>query len=195
MVEEAQKRSTGLNSPIAYVYCDHAELSTLTASSILASLVKQLLLYLDILGLPWPSQLGERLKREFRRCRKCLLSHEFTDILVELLPRFDNTILFVDGLDECDPKESEQLLCSLERLLRSRCTELKVFVASRDEMDVSKYLPGCFRISTSEDNIVSDIQLYIDMAVARKIVNTGLTRSPQIIQDIKSSLLKGSQGM
>jgi hypothetical protein len=101
----------------------------------------------------------------------------------------------VDGLDECDPNESEQLLHSLERLLRSCRTKLKLFIASREEMDVSQHLSACLRISVSEENIASDICLYVEMAVASKIVSKGLATAPSVIQDIKSTLIKRSQGM
>jgi hypothetical protein len=82
-------------------------LDTLTASSILGSFIKQLLFHLDILRMPWPSLLREKLERDFRQGRKCLLPHELTSILLELLPRFDKAIFFVDVLDECVPKESD----------------------------------------------------------------------------------------
>lgn len=197
MVEEAQTQSSNLLSPVAYIYCDPNESDTLTASSVLASLVKQLLLYLDILRMPWPSLLEERLVREFRHGRKCLLSNELTDALIELLPSFNNTMFFVDGLDTCDPKQSEQLLRCLERLLHTSNTKWKLFVASREEaeMDVSQYLAGCLRISASGKHIASDIHLYVDMEVSSKIVSKGLTSTPSIIQDIKSRLTKESQGM
>jgi hypothetical protein len=82
-------------------------LDTLTASSILGSFIKQLLFHLDILRIPWSSLLREKLKRDFRQGRKCLFPHELTNILLELLPRFDKAIFFVDVLDECVLKESD----------------------------------------------------------------------------------------
>ena len=152
-------------------------------------------MYLDTLELPWPSLVQEKLELNFRHSRKCLLPHELTKVLLELLPSFDKAVFFVDGLDECDPKESDQLLRSLEGLLRSRSATLKIFVASREGMDVSQYLPGCLHVSVSGENIASDIRLYVEEAVAGNIVNKGLTSTPSVIQDIKSSLVKGSQGM
>jgi hypothetical protein len=166
-------------------------LNTLTASSILASVAKQLLLHLDILRAPWPSQLKERLECDFQQGRKCLLPHELTTILLELLPSFDKTIIFVDGLDECVPKESNQLLHSLKQLLCNQNSKLKVFVTSREGTDVSQYLPGCLRISVSEENVASDIHLYVEREVASNIKTT----TPSIIQDINRNLVKGSQGM
>src|SRR6266498_2238351 len=121
-------------------------MDTLTASSILGSFVKQLLFHLDILRIPWPSLLREKLERDFRQGRKSLLPQELTNILLELLPSFDKAIFFVDGLDECVPKEGDQVLHSLERLLCARSTKLRIFVASRKEMDVSRYLSGCSHI-------------------------------------------------
>lgn len=195
MVEKAEERSSELGFPIVYIYCDQAELDTLIASSILGSFVKQLLFRLDILRIPWPCLLREKLERDFRQGRKNLLPHELTNILLELLPSFDKAIFFVDGLDECAPKESDQVLHSLERLLRDRSAKLKIFVASRKEIDVGRYLSGCMHISVSEENIASDIRLYVEKAVAINIVTKGLTSTPSVIQDIKTSLIKGSQGM
>jgi hypothetical protein len=87
------------------------------------------------------------------------------------------------------------VLHSLERLLRDRSAKLKIFVASRKEIDVGRYLSGCMHISVSEENIASDIRLYVEKAVAINIVTKGLTSTPSVIQDIKTSLIKGSQGM
>jgi hypothetical protein len=170
-------------------------LNTLTASSILGSFVRQLLFHLDTLGIAWPSLIREKLERDFRQGRKSLLPHELIKILLELLSSFEKSTFFLDGLDECDPKESDQVLHSLERLLLGRTAKLRIFVASRKEMDISRYLSGCLHISLSEENIASDIRLYVERAVAMKIVDEGLTNTPSVIQDIKTSLVKRSQGM
>ena len=191
MVEDAKIRASKLKFPIAYIYCDHSESNTLTASSILASFVKQLLLYLDIL--PWPALVQEKLEYNLRHSRKCLLPHELISILFDLLSVFDKVVFFVDGLDECDSKERDELLYSLDRLQHNQ--DLKVFVASREEMDVSQYLPNRLHISVSKENIAADICLYVEKAVANNIVNKGLTSTSSVIQDIKSSLIQGSQGM
>src|SRR6266536_1818989 len=63
------------------------------------------------------------------------------------------------------------------------------------EMDVSRFLPDCFHIPVSEQNIASDIRLYVGRAVEINIVSKGLTRTPSVIQEIKTRLIEGSQGM
>ena len=100
----------------------------------------------------------------------------------------------MDGLDECVPNESDQVLDSLKQLLRDN-VKLRVFVASRKEMDVSRYLSGCLHISVSEENIASDIRLYVERAVVIKIVKKGLTDTSSVIQDITTTLIRESQGM
>lgn len=195
MVEESRQRSPELESAIVYIYCDQAELNTLTATSILGSFVKQLLLHLILQGKPWPSSLRKNLQRELGQGRESLLPQELTNILLELLPSLDRAIFFVDGLDECVSKESNQVLQSLGGLLRNLNVKLRVFVTSREEVDARGYLSGCFHISVSEENVAPDIYLYIERAVATNIVNKGLTGTPSVIQNIKTSLVRESQGM
>jgi hypothetical protein len=82
-----------------------------------------------------------------------------------------------------------------KRLLSDRSGKLRIFVAGRKEMGVSRYLSGCLHIPVSEENIVSDICLYVERAVEINIVTKRLTSTPSVIQDVKTSLIKGSQGM
>jgi hypothetical protein len=190
VIEEAKERSSKFQFPVAYIYCDQAEKVTLTASSILGSFVKQLLLHLDILRISWPTPAREKLERGFQPGRKSLSQQELTDILLELLPSFDKAVFFVDGLDECAREDSDQVLHSLKRLLCD--TKLRIFVASGEEMEVNRYLPGCLRVSVSETNIEPDIREYVEKAVA---INQRLTNTPSVIEDIKKSLIDGSRGM
>lgn len=145
--------------------------------------------------IPWPSPIRDKLERHFQKGRRALFPQELTNLFLELLPCFDKTIFFVDGLDECSPKESDQILYSLERIFRDRSTKLRIFIASRQEMDINRFLPDCLHISVSNENIAPDICVYVEEVVEIKIVRKGLTSAPSVIKDVKTSLVKGSQGM
>jgi hypothetical protein len=73
-------------------------------------------------------------------------------------------------------------------------SNVRIFVSSRDEVDVPQFLKSCLHIHISEDNITADIRSYVEREVTTNIANKR-TNATLLIDDIKTSLIKGSQGM
>ncbi|ETI24164.1 hypothetical protein G647_03533 [Cladophialophora carrionii CBS 160.54] len=174
------------DAPVAYFFCSHDDAESLNARTILGSLVRQLLSFLDqetfdTIAVPDPSTFDE--------------DDMTTHLLTLLSGSARQFFVLIDGLDECTEGELGKLLESLHRMLRSRhCFHL--FCSSRPDLH-PKYrsiLQHQYKVSLSDEN--PEIAQYIETALRDRLEAGSLSiGDPSIIFSIRDALLKGSQGM
>ncbi|KAJ5911088.1 uncharacterized protein N7473_000391 [Penicillium subrubescens] len=106
--------------------------------------------------------------------------------------------LIIDGLDECDEKECDEVILNLTRLRQSDTRTLKIFIASRPDIEGQLFGAGKpqYRISVTEDKVKPGMELYIDVTLSRLLENGKLKlRDGRLIATISQALLDGSDGM
>lgn len=122
------------------------------------------------------------------------------NLIKRFLDRVDRHIFFVlDGLDDCDHKETQKIVSTLRDLI-GYCTDsvLHVFASLRTQADDehSKYRglnPEQF-LSIPDEN--PDIRSYIDSELAARIENEQLIfGDPTMVVTIQDALLEGAHGM
>ncbi|KAI0803901.1 hypothetical protein GGR55DRAFT_691487 [Xylaria sp. FL0064] len=105
--------------------------------------------------------------------------------------------IVVDGMDECDKSERTAMLRSLASL-SSRCTGVKLFLASRESLsrEIHGYFPVLQRISTGGIGSHNDIVEYVIGVICEKAENDELrTGDVKILRDIREALIEGANGM
>jgi hypothetical protein len=122
---------------------------------------------------------------------------ELTVLLQERLAQSDKFLIFIDAMDEFEPRERRALL-DLLASLRSSKSRLRVFLAGRDSLsgELKGKLPDIERLSMASEEAQIDIALYVKEALQERIENQELVVGDQsLIVDIERALTKHADGM
>ncbi len=122
---------------------------------------------------------------------------ELTVLLRQRLAQSEKFFIFIDALDEFEPRERRELLDVLASL-GSSGSGLRVFLAGRESLrgELHDKLPAteCLSMASAEAN--TDIALYIKEALQERIENRDLVVGDQsLILDIEQALTKHADGM
>jgi hypothetical protein len=118
--------------------------------------------------------------------------------LIVTLADLNPATIIIDALDECDPNRRQELLQALDEIIQKSANLIKVFVSSRDDIDIVlrlKHSPNVF-IQASDNK--EDIENFVHAEVEHSINNHKLLRGQvpsQLKIQIISALIEGAQGM
>lgn len=120
-------------------------------------------------------------------------------LILQLLEQYPSATIVADALDECNPETREDLLKSLEGLLRESPCLLKVFVTSRTDQDITYKLNKYPNLHLSSERNTDDISLFIRSETSRLITEGDLLRDSnqkgELGDLIIRTLISKSQGM
>jgi hypothetical protein len=179
---------------VAYFYCDYKEPHKQQPSNLLATL-------LSMLGAQNQSVFRE-LESFFQKQAKenpgvanstpgfDELRSNFSTFIGDY---FDEVLIVVDALDECIGRDC--ITHGLMSLVRS-CPTLKVFVTSRNEIDIYRAFEDLPKACIQKEDVAEDIENFVRFEVSAKIKDRKLKlRDPRLEQTIVSALTEGAQGM
>jgi hypothetical protein len=197
IVEAARKRSTLTGAAVAYFYCEHDQSETLISSTILRSLMKQLITHYGILRKPLPQSVDDKLEQAHRLGWESFDPAELSSFILDLIKTLSETFLILDGLDECDPKERRDILKCVTNSLKRPDPKwvCKFLVASREEVNLQRLVPNCLHISINDTNIYSDIRSFVDRTVDSRVEERSLIATPSLVNEIKQKLIEDAKGM
>ncbi|KAK3294819.1 uncharacterized protein B0H64DRAFT_195872 [Chaetomium fimeti] len=122
---------------------------------------------------------------------------ELTVLLRERLAQSEKFFIFIDALDEFEPRERRALL-DLLASLSSSGSGPRVFLAGRESLraELKDKLPGIERLSMASVEAMPDIARYVKQALQERIQNRDLVVGDQsLILDIEQALAKHADGM
>jgi hypothetical protein len=120
---------------------------------------------------------------------------------VELILSLTNSnpaTIIIDALDECQVGRRHELLNALDDIIKKSANLVKVFVSSRDDVDIVLRLAGVPNIYINARDNSDDIQRFIHSEVERSISDKRLLNgrvSKQLKRCIIAALIGGAQGM
>jgi len=122
---------------------------------------------------------------------------QLTELLVKLAGSRLVTYVVVDGLDECDKPERKILISSFRRIIAKASTTVKVFIASRTEVDIKAQLAQAVDVQIVASKTKADIELFIDATVDERAESDLFygTAPLTLVTLIKNALRNGSEGM
>ncbi|MCJ1345587.1 hypothetical protein MMC31_003794, partial [Peltigera leucophlebia] len=176
---------------IAYFFCQFDNAESLSASTILSSLVRQ---FLDPKTLP----------KSIETCLVNLLkvpSPEAQDLgilLKDVLAIHKCVVIFIDAIDECARSEWEELLEVLQNITVSCSSMVKIFLAVRQGIaeEVGKVFKSHYQANMGSCEADSDIKTYIEDVLAKKIDGGKLVvRNHELINEITDALVQQANGM
>ena len=131
---------SGGNMVVACIYCDFNADKEQSATSVLATLLKQIVAGVE----PIPEEIQvafDRAKREVDG--RPLRLPEICTMLVKSVSSLLRGFICIDGLDEFPTKRRPELWDSLQRIIRE-CPNIRLFITGRPHIreEVRKYFPG-----------------------------------------------------
>jgi hypothetical protein len=200
-VEAAKDNARILGNAAVYFYCQSEQRDMLKGSDLLASYIKQLLLYLSAISKPCPVAVQKEIRKFFGSKRSEPDFDDLAEIFSSLLAYMPKTIYIVDGLDELKEKEAERVLRVVRQLFGAKGEGhgSRILIFSRDQvapyLDVARFIPGTAYISTSTKGVTKDIQLYVESIIDDKMSRRELTSNLILAKEIKQTLLEKASGM
>ena len=187
LVESA---STGSNDLVCYYYCDYSDKPSLSMTSIIGSLTKQILEHLGL------DQFGEDFKCPYNDDRDAPTHHEGSRYLQDLIGNFKIIYFVLDGIDELDATSQTQLLALIELLMNQTRQTVKVFVTSRtEEIRVKGALKQYPSIYLSSRHIDNDIAMFIKDEISQISAPHPLAFDLELRDEVVQRLVKGAKGM
>ena len=108
-----------------------------------------------------------------------------------------NLYIVVDGLDECEKLEREELMKELSWICAESPTT-KAFVAGRESLasKMKQVFPTLVQVSMACSAAQSEIGIFVTGAVQERLRNEDLIiEDPSLIDEISDALIKGADGM
>lgn len=175
------------NTMVAYFFCRHDEAESLKAKTIIGSLARQLLVAAKTSAL----ELKKFDENELKDVEGLIR------MLDTALPIKHRAFFVLDGLDECGHAEAKEVIRHLRIMQGSinlyLCVSLRL-----DPNQLLRYHPEQFVQCTVTSVPVEnpDIEAFIERELENRIQSNELIiGNPELILDIRDSLIAGSQGM
>ena len=190
-------------APIAYFYCQRntAEPQRSDPTEVFRAILKQLL----CCNPRWYEESftannyrARKFEAELEGCEVSSLDlFETTDQIIQIASVMPVTIL-IDALDECRSDQRHELLRALDLLLEKSAHLVKIFVSSRDDIDIVLRLKNHPNIYISINDNTDDIHEYIQYEVQkaqsdRRLLNGAI--SPELARLVTEKLAAKAGGM
>jgi len=123
---------------------------------------------------------------------------ELTVVLRQRLAQSEKFYIFIDALDEFEPKERRALIDVLASLGSSGGSGLRVFLAGRESLsgELKDKLPGIERLSMASAGANTDVALYVNEALQERIENRDLVVGDRsLVLEIEQALMRHADGM
>jgi hypothetical protein len=194
MISEACAEAQKAGKPVLYYFFDHSLRDHLTARSLFESYVKQLLYYLESIRKTCPHIVIRSLVEFYGpKMRPPILDEVVDELIIPLLNVETECIFIVDGLDECSKKESQETLRILKKLLGTRSR--RAIIASREEVDVTRRIPGSVRIRITPEKSKADMKLFIESKLRDMQSSHRITENENILVHVEQELMKRADRM
>ncbi|KAF3215461.1 hypothetical protein TWF679_003980 [Orbilia oligospora] len=191
---EMSRTSRNERHYVAYFFCTYKNASSLSAQTILSSLLHQMLYYSQNLPRSILDDLESRFEDKARSSR--VLLSDIQRFLGDILQNNQaNNYIVVDGLDECIDKERGTILRALKKLLEDAPQNLKILISSRGSQDMIRALQSFQQFDLKGSN-QNDIEAFISQRLQDKELEGQLPELPgDIFDKVKSFLTENAKGL
>lgn len=188
-------------SALGYFYCSRnpAEPGRSDAASIVASIARQLSTA-EYEGPLLDAAIKMYEEKENQGFASGSLSlQESIGLILKLLEKYQDAIIVIDALDECNEETRGDLLDTLEELLEKSPCLLKLFVSSRTDQNIVYRLETYPNLELSSGHNAKDIDLYARSETKRLIKRGDLMRrskrKEELCDKIIEELISKADGM
>ncbi|KAJ6016755.1 hypothetical protein N7451_000134 [Penicillium sp. IBT 35674x] len=178
------------NVSLAFFFVRFDDWQSLKTENVLKSIIRQALLKVGL------SQETEALLQDIQP-RLTSGCEELLELLRDITVGLMASYIIIDGLDECEKPDRDNLLHTLS-LLATVGSNTRLFLAGRDSVsgDVKRAFPGLGQISMSCLAVEADIAAYVEGAVQERLQSEDLVvGDSSLIEGIKKALREGADGI
>ena len=193
MIDTLSDRIDGIDGggvAIAYVYCDFSIRNMQSTSTVLGSVLRQVVGALE--------EIPDEVQQAFERAKRQadgygLRLSEILNMLTKFLPSLARAFICIDALDEFPTKQRAQLWNSLQRIVRE-CPNTRLFLTGRPQIreEVEEYHPESAYMVTIEPTS-EDIRRYIEERLNQDPDNDAIDE--ELRADIRRVIPKRVSGM
>lgn len=191
VVEQLSANSSQGTGKLAYFFCQYDNETSLKASTVLRSIIRQLVDQDDQI---FTANLVEVNALLDNTNDLTLLVALFSGILESL----KSVVVVLDGVDECSNSEMKFLLKALRGLMSRKPSGLKLYLSGDDRITdlIISFLTPSFVVNTHTPEAASDLQELIQQLVTVRREDEDLvTGDPTLYQEIIDVLCSASKGM
>lgn len=183
------RSDAGTQGPVVYFYCNRNDEQRRDPTAIVQALVRQL--SVTIPGLPKPvvAEYDNRVDRGLGS----LGFQECIDFVVTLLDLYPQTTIVIDALDESDPDERWKLIEALTTMVRSTATLVKIFISSRDDIDIKLHFEKVPNVYIHVRDNSADIARFVRREVTQSIEKSRFLRR-NVTEEFKEEIISTIQG-
>ncbi|KAH6621546.1 hypothetical protein B0J18DRAFT_229761 [Chaetomium sp. MPI-SDFR-AT-0129] len=179
------------NEIVTFFFPQFNDPQSLCAETVVRSIIRQ---SLD------PVTLSEEMEAKLAEIRHNPTAgiDELTVLLQQRLAQSERFFIFIDALDEFEPRERRALLDFIVSLGPAAGLGPKVFLAGRESLsgELQDKLPGIERISMASVEAKTDIAAYVKETLQERVDNRDLVVGDQsLISDIEEALTNHADGM
>lgn len=175
----------------AYFYCDYKDVKTQDPANILGSLAKQLILQSERCFKE--SEAFHEAHHSEKQVSTSYSPDELRDLILQMSSFFNQTMIVVDGLDECG-KDTTTVVELLSSLSKSEILSVQTLFFSRDEIEIRETLTDYTPLSIAADKV--DLQLYVAAELGIRMKSRRLhINNKSIREHIMDRLVNGANGM
>ena len=190
VIEEVHKQCS-YSVAAAYFYCDYKDAKTQDPVNILGSLAKQLIVQSERCFKA--SQTFHEVYHSGKQVSTSYPPEELCNLIRKMSSFFKQTMIIVDGLDECD-KNTMTVVELLSSLSKSEMSSVRTLFLSRDEIEIREILTDYTPLSIAADK--ADLQLYVAAELAMRMESKRIhINNPSIRERIIDRLVNGANGM
>lgn len=123
--------------------------------------------------------------------------HELIAFLHMIIKRVKKVYILIDGLDECEKLDSDELLDALSSLVRAD-SKVLIFLASRTSVydQIKRSFPDQFHQISTAAATQTEIATFIDTEIEERLRREDLNvEDLGLVKEIKSALKNGADGM
>ncbi|KAH8812078.1 hypothetical protein F5884DRAFT_831783 [Xylogone sp. PMI_703] len=174
--------------PVAYFFSRFDDQESLNAEAIVRCIIKQLLGSADL-----PKEIESQLER-LNSLSGC---GALSELLRTTTRQFKALYIVIDGVDECEKQERDELFWILSSLI-SIDNVARIFIASRDSLfgEIQKRFDVFEQCSMGNVLAQGDITTFIEGTIQDRIENQDLNVGDNgLIEEIKQALVCGAEGM
>lgn len=188
----ACQQKAGNGEGFAYFYCSRSDPVRRETKHILRSYISQLARVPN-----YPTMMEENIYALYLKAKeekRGFSTDECEKALIELIKFYPRTTLILDALDECEMDTREALARIFRNLVDEGEGTVKIFIASRKEVDIEEYLGSQRLVEISTADNKDDIEKYIEVETA-KIDGVWRAVSAEVKEQVKKTIVEKSDGM
>ena len=185
------------DEPLAYFYCKADEPERRNPADILRSIVRQLCCQK---GRPVMGAVSAiyRDREEDGFADGALTIAESVDLIINLAEHHQTVIIVIDAFDECEAMLRPDFIAALEKVLHQSLALIKIFITSRNNIDIVRRMDAYPDISIMESDTAEDLKRFVEADVERVIRERRLLDG-DVSGDLKEFVIRtlstGAQGM